>query len=113
MRIWRKNGRDRRSEGVADRRTGHRVFKERAVSVQGRCLIFSSAPRREAGRMIIRAAIFSENRGLSPIVSRVTPRWNVVLQDLTPRFVVYTVRPKTEAWFEAWDGLLAGYYLRV
>jgi putative transposase len=26
---------------------------------------------------------------------------------------VYTVRPKTETWFEAWDGLLAGFYLRV
>jgi transposase InsO family protein len=26
---------------------------------------------------------------------------------------VYTLRPQTEAWFEAWDGLLAGYYLRL
>jgi putative transposase len=26
---------------------------------------------------------------------------------------VYTARPKTEAWFEAWDGVLAGYYLRL
>lgn len=26
---------------------------------------------------------------------------------------VYTIKPKTEAWFEAWEGLLTGYYLRL
>lgn len=26
---------------------------------------------------------------------------------------VYTAKPKKEAWFEAWDGLLTGYYLRL
>ncbi len=26
---------------------------------------------------------------------------------------IYTQRPKQEYWFEAWDGLLTGYYLRL
>jgi hypothetical protein len=26
---------------------------------------------------------------------------------------IYTAKPKKEWWFEAWDGLLTGYYLRL
>ncbi len=39
------------------------------------------------------------------------------LEERTPAEVwagidVYTVKPKKAVWFEAWEGLLTGYYLR-